>query len=111
MFRRVSTVRVLHAVLTNHINVVFNPARSSALAAMNSTPSEALDEAIKQTGGTKQLADRLAVTVQVVSNWRARGVPAERCPDIERVTGVRCERLRPDVNWDVLRVAGRNTEE
>jgi DNA-binding transcriptional regulator YdaS (Cro superfamily) len=46
----------------------------------------------------------------VVSNWRARGVPAERCPDIERVTGVRCERLRPDVDWDVLRVAGRNAE-
>ena len=81
-----------------------------ALATMNSTPSDALDEAIRQTGGTKQLADRLAVTAQVVSNWRARGVPAERCPDIERVTGVRCECLRPDVNWDVLRVAGRNAE-
>ena len=42
-----------------------------------------------------------------VSQW-CNGVcliPAERCPEIERVTGgaVRCEELRPDVDWAVLR--------
>lgn len=29
--------------------------------------------------------------------------PAEYCPSIERATGVRCEELRPDVDWSVLR--------
>lgn len=37
-----------------------------------------------------------------------RKVPAEHCPAIERATRekgapVRCEELRPDVAWDVLR--------
>lgn len=34
-----------------------------------------------------------------------RRVPAEHCPAIERATGgaVRCEELRPDVQWGVLR--------
>lgn len=37
-----------------------------------------------------------------------RRVPAEHCPAIERATGgrVRCEDLRPDVAWDVLRAQG-----
>lgn len=38
--------------------------------------------------------------------WKQRqNVPAEYCPAIERATGgmVRCEELRPDVEWDVLR--------
>ena len=29
--------------------------------------------------------------------------PAEYCPAIERVTGVPCETLRPDIDWAVLR--------
>lgn len=34
-----------------------------------------------------------------------RPVPAEHCPTIERAThgAVRCEELRPDVPWGVLR--------
>lgn len=39
--------------------------------------------------------------------WKSRGnVPAEHCPAIERATGgkVRCEELRPDVAWEVLRL-------
>lgn len=39
-----------------------------------------------------------------VQQWkRTQRVPAEYCPDIEAITGVRCEELRPDVNWSVLR--------
>lgn len=36
----------------------------------------------------------------------SRRVPAEHCPLIERATDgrVRCEDLRPDIAWDVLRV-------
>jgi DNA-binding transcriptional regulator YdaS (Cro superfamily) len=43
----------------------------------------------------------------LISQWRngIRPIPAERCPAIERATGgvVRCEDLRPDVDWAVLR--------
>lgn len=43
----------------------------------------------------------------LVNQWvnGVRQVPAERCPAIERATGgaVRCEDLRPDVEWGVLR--------
>lgn len=63
-----------------------------------------LDEAIRQAGGLSALASELGVSVQTASNWRSRGrVPAEHCPAIERVTGVRCEDLRPDVPWSILR--------
>jgi DNA-binding transcriptional regulator YdaS (Cro superfamily) len=44
---------------------------------------------------------------QHVEHWlRAGRVPAERCPLIERATNgrIRCEDLRPDVAWDVLRM-------
>lgn len=54
-----------------------------------------------------ELARKLGVTAGAVSQW-ANGlsaVPAERCPLIEQATGgqVRCEDLRPDVAWSVLR--------
>lgn len=67
--------------------------------------SEALDRAIDLRGGQAALARELGVSIQVVGNWRVRGVPVERCPDIERVTAgkVRCEELRPQVAWSVLR--------
>ena len=58
-------------------------------------------------GGGVALASALGVQQELVSQWKtgARRVPAERCPDIERATSgaVRCEDLRPDVSWEVLR--------
>ena len=47
----------------------------------------------------------LNVSQQVISNWKTRDVPAEHCPAIEFATSgqVRCEDLRPDIAWDVLR--------
>jgi DNA-binding transcriptional regulator YdaS (Cro superfamily) len=43
--------------------------------------------------------------------WKARGrVPAEHCPSIEAATGIRCEDLRPDVNWSVLRGTAQQAE-
>jgi DNA-binding transcriptional regulator YdaS (Cro superfamily) len=67
---------------------------------------KALDEAIAVATGVGQLAGRIGLPYgSTVSNWKQRGrVPAEYCPAIERETGVRCERLRPDVAWDVLRM-------
>lgn len=65
----------------------------------NTLSQEALTAAIEKAGGVTRLADMLGVGQSVVSNWRPRGVPAERCPAIEAITGVRCEQLRPDLNW------------
>lgn len=60
---------------------------------------DALQRAVKRFKTRKALAAALGVTPMAVSNWFARGVPAERCADIERVTdgAVRREDLRPDV--------------
>lgn len=49
--------------------------------------SDALEKAILLSGGPTEFAKRLEVTPQVVTNWRTRGVPIDRCADIERVTG------------------------
>lgn len=58
-------------------------------------------------GAARTLARRLGVSPVLVSQWRTgrRPVPAGRCPAIEMATGgrVRCEVLRPDVDWAFLR--------
>ena len=43
------------------------------------------------------------ITPQAVHKWKT--VPAERCPEIEKATqgAIRCEDLRPDVDWQYLR--------
>jgi DNA-binding transcriptional regulator YdaS (Cro superfamily) len=76
---------------------------------------EALDKAAEIIGSQTALANLLAVSKGAVSQWKEPGrrVPAEYCPLIERATGgvVRCEDLRPDMAWDVLRLqAGIETE-
>jgi DNA-binding transcriptional regulator YdaS (Cro superfamily) len=66
----------------------------------------ALDQAVVACGGQSALAARIGVRQSLVSMWKHRGrVPAEYCPAIERATdgAVRCEQLRPDVEWHVLR--------
>lgn len=71
-----------------------------------------IQTAIDHMGNASRLARAIGVTTQAVCFWRAgaRQVPAERCPAIEAATGglVRCEELRPDVRWDVLR--GKSTQ-
>lgn len=65
----------------------------------------AIHVAILKAGGPSQMASALQVTPQAVCFWRdgKRTLPADKCPDIERLYGVACEELRPDVRWDVLR--------
>ena len=56
---------------------------------------QALREAIEKAGGPSALARKLGIAHQAVSQWvRA---PATRVLQIERLTGVRRSRLRPDV--------------
>ena len=68
---------------------------------------QAILKAAIEVGGQARMAKLLAVTPPTVNQWikGSRPIPAERCPEIERITGgaVRCEDLRPDVNWSVLR--------
>ena len=58
-------------------------------------------------GGSTTLAGLLGVTPQAMSQWLSgvRPLPAERCLLIERATkgAIKCEQLRPDVAWAVLR--------
>lgn len=56
---------------------------------------DGLSKAIKAAGSAAELSRRLGVSRQVVANWRTRGVPVERCIDIERATGGRVMR------WDL----------
>ncbi len=75
-----------------------------------------LDKAIKIIGSQRALGELCGgISKGAVSQWKDqdRRVPAEYCPLIERATGgqVRCEDLRPDVAWDVLRMqAGQESE-
>lgn len=71
--------------------------------------AEAIERAAEILGSQKNLAEALMVSHAAVSNWKFEGrrVPAEHCPEIERLTAgaVRCEDLRPDMNWAHLRAA------
>ena len=60
-----------------------------------------------KTNSQVEFARKMGVTSGAVSQWVSglSAVSAERCPAIEAVTNglVRCEELRPDVAWAVLR--------
>lgn len=66
-----------------------------------------IEKAAAILGSQRALASALGVTKAAVWQWKhdGRRVPAEHCPQIERLTegAVRCEQLRPDVDWDYLR--------
>lgn len=61
----------------------------------------ALRDAIETVGGQTRLALMVGVSPQRLSNWLDRGVPPERCPDIEAATSgaVTCEQMRPGIAW------------
>ena len=66
-----------------------------------------IEKASRLLGSQTALAALLGVTKAAVGQWREEGrkVPAQHCPLIERATRgeVRCEELRPDIAWGVLR--------
>lgn len=68
---------------------------------------DSIERAAEILGSQSALADLCGVSKGAVSQWKDadRQVPAEYCPLIERATDgkVRCEDLRPDVEWGVLR--------
>lgn len=62
---------------------------------MAETPQEALASAVSVAGGFTALGRQLGITGEAIMQWKR--VPAHRALDIERVTGVAKERLRPDL--------------
>lgn len=66
-----------------------------------------LADYLSKPGAGNRLAAQTGAHPVLISQWKtgARQVPAERCPAIERATNgaVRCEDLRPDVDWAYLR--------
>lgn len=62
---------------------------------------------LENRGAGQLLAAAIGISPVIISQWKtgARQVPAERCIEIERATScaVRCEELRPDIDWAYLR--------
>jgi DNA-binding transcriptional regulator YdaS (Cro superfamily) len=71
--------------------------------------ADALREAIDKLDGITKFARALSeatkesIKSQTVANWMSRGIPMERCLDIEKLTGIPCERLNPDIDWKKIR--------
>ena len=75
---------------------------------MQTKQTAALNRAIAVSGGITKFSRMLGLSSHMVAyHWRKTQVPAAHCPDIELLTGTRCEALRPDVNWGVLRVPAK----
>lgn len=53
------------------------------------------DKGIADAGGLAATAAALGETIQTVTNWRSRGVPANRCKAFAAITGVSIKALRP----------------
>lgn len=58
----------------------------------------AIARAIRLGGGTAEVARKLSESPQTISNWIARGAPANRCVALEALTGVDRRELRP-ADW------------
>ena len=56
------------------------------------------EEAVKKFRSKAELAKKLGVSPQCLSNWISRkSIPVDRCRIIEKVTGVSRKKLRPDI--------------
>ena len=72
-----------------------------------------IETAVKATGSVRALADAISsaagrrTSTQSIYAWMSgkRRVPSSLCPAIEKTTSgaIRCEDLRPDVDWAYLR--------
>jgi DNA-binding transcriptional regulator YdaS (Cro superfamily) len=62
---------------------------------MAETPQEALENAVSLAGGFTALGRRLGISGEAIMQWDM--VPPRRVLEVERVTGVAKERLRPDL--------------
>lgn len=54
-----------------------------------------VEKAIDAVGSLTELARRLGVDAQVIVNWRKRGIPVDRVPDVAAATVDRDEHDQP----------------
>jgi DNA-binding transcriptional regulator YdaS (Cro superfamily) len=60
------------------------------------SPWEVIEEALvrkRPRRNLQWLADQIGVSIQVVSNWKSRGVPAKRYRDISSALGITVDQL------------------
>ena len=73
--------------------------------------NKAFDAAIKRLGGPITAAKAMDITPAAVSRFATgdRPLPLERCVELEQLSGVACELLRPDKLkfWTYLRSTKR----
>ena len=62
---------------------------------MQTSPQEALEQAVKAAGGYTALGRKLGITGEAIMQWRE--VPSRRVLIVERMTSVPKELLRPDL--------------
>lgn len=77
---------------------------------MDAQTETPLDRAIRLADGKTALMRKLnerghsITSHNTISQWAINGVPVKYAPDIEDLTGVKCEELVPTgVNWAVVR--------
>lgn len=67
--------------------------------------------AIAQLGGPTAAGRLFDIVYQTPQQWIVQGrVPAEYCPRIEQLTGIRCEELNDRVDWSLIRGADHAAE-
>lgn len=82
---------------------------------LNMNSMKLLEYVNQGRGRRSAIARAIGVPAILISQWAyaRRQVPADRCPDIERATSgaVRCEDMRSDVDWSVLRRSAPSRKE
>jgi len=66
-------------------------------------PIDAIDAAARILGGRTAMARLMKVLPSAIGNWKIRGVPFQRCVEIEQATAGAVTRrdLRPD-DWQLI---------
>lgn len=62
--------------------------------------NEAVASAVLKGGGLQEVAQKLDVSPVAVFHWIYRACPPERAVDLERISGVDREKMRPDIFGD-----------
>jgi DNA-binding transcriptional regulator YdaS (Cro superfamily) len=57
-----------------------------------------IEKVIEKLGSQKALAEALNVSTMAISKWVSIGkVPADRVLNVEKLSGISCHELRPDI--------------